>query len=43
MIWVAYNEAGDLVADGDTLDEVIRAVETAGYYESEVAIFQVSP
>lgn len=42
-IYVAYNAYGDLIADGYSYSEVLRAIEAAGYLEDECLIGRVTP
>jgi hypothetical protein len=37
-IWVAYNRSGDLIADGYSVLEILRAAERAGYSAHEILI-----
>lgn len=43
MIYVAYNDYGDCIADGYTMSELLRGIAAAGYYEDEVVIGRVTP
>ena len=43
MIYVAYNDWGDLVADGYDYRELLRGIEAAGYFEDECFIRRVTP
>lgn len=43
MIYVAYNDYGDLIAEGGTLEELGHEIERAGYYEDEVFVGRVTP
>ncbi len=41
MIYVAYNDYGDLIAESCTYQGLLWKIETAGYFEDEVVIGRV--
>ena len=42
-MYVAYNELGDLVADGYDLDELYDNIESSGYCADDLLIGHVTP
>lgn len=42
IIWVAYNEYGDLVIDADNENDLLRALYACGVDEDEVIIARVT-
>lgn len=43
MIYVAYNDYGDLIAESYTYHGLLRKIGARGYYEDEVIIGRITP
>jgi hypothetical protein len=42
-VWVAYNRHGDLIAEADNENDLLRTLAAAGIDEDEVFIGRVTP